>query len=87
MWRGRYAGSGAARAGLSTRMRREGMNTLEIASASPGGLRVAVGGVLSLWLFDEFLSSIVSIMCSGTIWYHTIPCFFHQDIVCGFTGK
>ena len=60
MWRGRYAASGAARAVLFTRMRREGMNTLEIESASPGGLRVAVGGVLSLLLFSEFFSSIMA---------------------------
>jgi len=35
------------------------MNSLEIASVSPGGLRVVVGGMLSLRLFDEFLSFII----------------------------
>ena len=59
MWWGQYAGSGAARADLSTRMRREVMNTLEIAPASPGGFQVVGGGMLMLRLFYKFLSSIV----------------------------
>jgi hypothetical protein len=59
MWRGQYAGNGAARANLYTRMRREVMNSLEIASVSPGGLRVVVVRVLSLRIFDEFLSLIM----------------------------
>ena len=64
------------------------MNTLEIASASPGGLRVVVGGVLSLRLFGEFLSSsVVAFFTYHDVQWYNTPCCFHQDIVCGFTGK
>ena len=52
---------------------------------SPWGLRVVVGGVRPLWLFDEFdgldHGSLFSVSCEVTL------CFFHQETVLEFAVK